>query len=128
MKKLLILSLIFASQQIYCAATKLQNGKRIDLVRFDIVCSILEKLQTKHPELLQELYSLIKETRSKTKCFITPELAEKLTLVLSEIADNEFVLWSDKGVIYPDVRHLIKAACKANAGGAIEVRTPITKS
>ncbi|HEX2977693.1 MAG TPA: hypothetical protein VHO47_01040 [Candidatus Babeliales bacterium] len=127
MKKLLILSLIFATQQIYGAATKLQNGKRIDLARFDVVCSILEKLQAEHPEILQELYSLVKETRSKTKCFITPELAEKLMLVLSEVADNEFVLWSNKGVIYPDVRHLIKAACKAN-GGSIEVRTPITKS
>ena len=129
MKKLLILLLIFATAQIHAIATKLQNGgKRIDVQRFDLVCLILQKLEAEHSQLLWEFYALIKNTRRKTKCFISQELAEKLQSIIKEITGNEFALWDEKNIVYPDVRHMVKAACMANEAGAIDIRRPQTKS
>lgn len=141
MKKLIILSLALMTGQINCVATKLQNGKRIDVERMSTICAFLEKLQEQNPELLHELYLHVTLTRSKTKCFVTPELKEKLLefirsnrrvshffVKINNVNPNADFLWDAKDVIYPDVRHLVKAACKLSQQGSIEVRKPTTKS
>lgn len=129
MKKIMLLiSLITVSGLIDAVAVKLPTGKRVAISRFEIVYDLLAQMQTQQPEMLKQLYALIKNCRKKTKCYISFDSDAPIFQFIKEKSGNEFILWNEDGVVHPDVRNIMLSACKEFEDGTFGVLYPFTAS
>ncbi|OQA34474.1 MAG: hypothetical protein BWY54_00849 [Candidatus Dependentiae bacterium ADurb.Bin331] len=125
-KKLLFIFLLTLSSLLNAVAVKLPIGKRVAVSRFETVYELFAQMQAQQPEMLKQLYALVKNCRKKTKCYINFAADASIFQFVKERTENEFTLWNEDGVIHPDVRNIMLTVCKELPDGTFGVLYPFT--